>query len=174
MRAATKQEMRVMISIGDYHDTEQFLKATIGMVERDVVEALLRSAIICYARPYSANERDAGAAAESNLKGVIDPQDVLTEPVLLDLHKQIIRLRNKVVAHSEAEFNPANFADRTSHGRDPNIPGVCFETSRWHALGEKIDVGHFEQMARKMRWACLARLDPRVNDSRSVVTRSSA
>jgi hypothetical protein len=146
--------MRVLISIGDYWEAEQFIKATISGKGPEVVEALLRCAIICYARPYSGNEKEAHAAAESNLKGVIDPKAVL-DAAGLALHDRIMNLRNKVVAHSESEFNQANFTDPKAHGFDPATCFLSFESRRWTARHEGIDLGAFEQMAREMRLACL-------------------
>ena len=66
-------------------------------------EALLLSAIICYCRPFSPNEKNKNSPAASLLK--LEEFSPLTAAEA-ELHKRCKELRNKALAHSEYKFNP--------------------------------------------------------------------
>jgi hypothetical protein len=66
-------------------------------------EALLFSAIVCYYRPFSPNEKNKNSPAASQLKLEEFSPLTATESAL---HERCKELRNKALAHSEYEFNP--------------------------------------------------------------------
>lgn len=68
-----------------------------------VVDALVFSAIVCYYRPFSSNERKKNAAAKSQLRIEDFPPLTVDEQ---EIHDTCKILRNQALAHSEFEFNP--------------------------------------------------------------------
>jgi hypothetical protein len=139
-----------MISIADYNEAVRFIETAdrhpIRSPER---QAALYSAIIFYARPYSQNEtrrnRDTAAAA-INLEGIIDPARVLA-PENVALHERIIAMRNKTVAHAEADYHPANFIGPASRR-------TVWTSTRWDVESEAIDLVAFKAIAQYMAGAC--------------------
>ena len=115
-------------------------------------EALLHSAIIFYARPFTNNEgpRRGVPDGAQKLTGV-DVRAVLAEDFAL--HEHIVRLRMKVVAHSEAAFNPARHIPLTIG--NPDTRGVAFARRAWHVVFESLDLEAFSRIAEKMHKACM-------------------
>lgn len=66
-------------------------------------EALLFSAIICYCRPFSSNEKDQKTPAQSRLR--LEDFSQLT-PDEHAVHERCEELRNKALSHSEYQFYP--------------------------------------------------------------------
>jgi hypothetical protein len=106
----------------------------------------MMAAIICYARPFTLNERPEKGkplpAADPSLEEV-DIRALLG--VNANLHEHILILRNRAVAHSEAEFNPMQLDDS------------MFVSRPWHPLHEGIDLAVFGQIAGKLHQHCLNR-----------------
>jgi hypothetical protein len=106
---------RVRISANDFMQARVFIEAALaresdGVDSRiDVIHrALVCAAVIYYARPFSPNEMRNPAkrwahAADSTLD--LGPLKNIIVPVIRRrLHRQIIRLRKKVVAHAESRY----------------------------------------------------------------------
>lgn len=68
-----------------------------------VYEALLIAAIIFYARPFSGNERDQNSNADSKVDEKV-LQGLTSEEH--EMHKILLMLRNKAIAHSEWTHHP--------------------------------------------------------------------
>lgn len=68
-------------------------------------EALLLCAIIFYSRPFSCNEKSKDAKAAARVDSSVIDQ--LTDGEL-DLHKRLLGLRNKAIAHAEWTYHPTN------------------------------------------------------------------
>jgi hypothetical protein len=143
---------RVLISKDEFLRAIQFIKATQRHVENTIeYEALLHSAIIFYARPFTNNEGPrSGVPKEAQQLTGIDVESVLGDDFAF--HERIVRLRMKVVAHSEAAFNPAEHIPLTIG--NPDTRGVAFARKAWHVVNENLDLGSFLQIAEKMNNAC--------------------
>lgn len=98
-----KSLYRLVISKQDFERCARDLNSSQGpKVEESAKSAFLLSAVIHYARPFSPNETHAKARADSR----IDPQVLLGLNFReLALHRKIITLRNKAVAHAEWKYN---------------------------------------------------------------------
>jgi hypothetical protein len=157
MNAATGRAdpvlLRIMLSRDDFQRAGEFVKAARSHPEANIeFEALLHSAILFYARPFSGNE-----PSDSNLPDAAKTLTGLDTRVILgdDLpfHCRLRTLRNKVIAHAESQYFPAQ-----------NVPlaigekgqfGIAFQRRSWHVVDEKLDLDVFERVAAKMRSAAL-------------------
>jgi hypothetical protein len=141
---------RVLLSKEEFKRAMDFIEAArrhdVGSIE---YEALLHSAIIFYARPFFDNERS-GTKGAKQLTG-IDPAQVLGADIVL--HQHIKTLRKKVVAHSEAAYNPAQHIPLAIG--DSKARGFGFAGKMWHVTHENIDLDAFARIAKAMYQACL-------------------
>jgi hypothetical protein len=120
-------------------------------------EALLLTAILHYARPFTNNEGPGKAAPTAQKLMGVDVGVVLDgDPALIDLHNRIVRLRMKAVAHSESSFNPADHIPLPIG--NPGTRGVSFVRKPWHVLSEQLDLAMFYRMAKAMHGACVNRV----------------
>lgn len=145
-----KKFKRTHLSSVDFEQAERFIAAAqaqpVASIEH---EALLLTAIICYARPFSGNERDRNAAASSDLA----PEIVVLKPDDRELHDRILTLRNKAVAHAESKYNPMEFVpiQRSFQGSQ----GIAMTTRPWQVVEENLDLNRFSRIASEMRQACI-------------------
>ena len=121
MNTNMKMFYRTALSRRDFHEAGEFLKALAAEQNRTIRYALLTAAIVAYARPFSRNERDANAQAERSIR--IDPNSILDFQQVA-LHTEVLRLRNKLVAHSEFAENPVQLLDSTPNGMTLKGPYV--------------------------------------------------
>lgn len=102
---------RLSISLKDFEKARDFLveakKHPYGSL---VHEALVFSAIICYYRPFTCNEKDANSAAAAKLK-LSDFSSLL--PNELAIHETCKVLRNKALAHAEIKYYPTKLNRET-------------------------------------------------------------
>jgi hypothetical protein len=137
-----KEFNRYLISRDDFEDALKFLKETLHFKENSVAyEALLLSAVVYYSRPFSPNEIKSDAPATSK----IDFADMgpVSEAETV-LHKKLIRIRNKAIAHSESSHYPVSLS-----------PTTPVATSQRFALSaEQIDIALFQQLAEKFQVLC--------------------
>ena len=105
MQISTDQEFnRASIAAVDFEKAIEFATAAMRHPANAVeYEALLFSALVCYVRPFSENEKSIDSPATSKLGGWI--LRGLTRPERA-LHHRSLLLRNKALAHSEAAMNP--------------------------------------------------------------------
>lgn len=102
---------RYSISLQDFRKASEFLveakKHPYGSL---IHEALLFSAIICYYRPFSPNEKEKDARASSRLDLTDFPTLTTDEAQVHELCKE---LRNKALAHSEFKYHPTSLNPET-------------------------------------------------------------
>ena len=145
--------LRVHISHRDFKRALDFIAKARVHVENTIEhEALLEAAIIRYARPFSPNEKGDNAKADSRL--TIDVAAVLAEVADFELHGRIIKLRNKVIAHSESEHYPMSTFPSFIGGPD-DIRSLGFQSRSWHIVNERLDLDAFERITKAMHLKCL-------------------
>jgi hypothetical protein len=143
--------LRIMLSGDDYARAEEFVKAArlhaVGNIE---YEALMHSAILFYARPYSDNEPKKSKLPDAARKLTgLDLPEILGDD--LPFHERLIALRNKVIAHAESEFFPAQNIKLAIGSKGQS--GIAFQRRSWHVVSENLDLEIFERVATKMRAA---------------------
>jgi hypothetical protein len=147
--ALIRKAHRVHISVDDFADAVKFIDAAKKTdVASDEFHGLLLAAIAMYAKPFSRNELSKTAAAVPRLK--VKRLRTVLGPEGMALHSRICKLRNKVVAHAESEFNPMQVMQHTV----PDRPGVHTDmvtvSRRWHPSQEGINLDEFRSIAEKM------------------------
>jgi hypothetical protein len=145
----TRRFNRAHISRRDFKKAIGFIEAA---MKHDLAsieyEALMISAIVYYARPFSGNERGKEPPSDSNL--MIEVKQLLGEDS--DLHDRIVSMRNKAVAHSEFGKYPV----RIMAVPEPNSDAGFAASSRsWHVLNERIDLEAFKRIAEALHQKCL-------------------
>ena len=101
--ATTRRFNRTHISRRDFSKAISFIDAAmLHELHKPEYEALLLGAIVYYARPFSGNERDNPPLSDTRL--VLDVEGLLRDD--FELHKRLIEIRNKAVAHSEFAYYP--------------------------------------------------------------------
>lgn len=108
-KITNKEINRLSISRQDFEQCVRFLKELSKHEYADTpYEALLLSAIVCYARPFSCNEKDKSAKADPRITDNVT--DGLSHEDL-ELHKSILTLRNKAIAHAEWSQHPTGVSE---------------------------------------------------------------
>jgi hypothetical protein len=147
---ADKRLTRVHISARDFDKALKFIEAAgkhdVAAIEH---EALLLSAIVCYGRPFSGNEKGKNAKADRDLTGVDIPVALGAD---YDLHKRIVGMRHKAVAHSPSDHYPVSLIPPTVG--EPGMRSVGFVSRSWHPVNEQIDLEAFARIAKAMAWKC--------------------
>jgi hypothetical protein len=111
-------------------------------------QALLIAAIIMYSRPFSANEKEKIAAAESRLDEGLVP----FKGEKRHLHDRIIKLRNKTVAHAESTAYPVVYVPSNQKSKFATV------SRRSSIVSPEVDLNTFAAIAFEMMACC-------VNDS---------
>lgn len=120
-----RQFNRVALSRQDFREAREFLKEVNPGLTRTQEEALLMSAVICYARPFSQNDRDEKSEATAKMQG--NPATILDQAEF-ELHVRILKFRNKAVAHTDYDFDPVTLIDVQPDGM--KMKGPYFELRR--------------------------------------------
>lgn len=145
MTAPTYQKLdkdlyRTHISAHDFKRALEFIELAgrykYGELERD---AALLCAVVCYARPFSGNEKGKGAQAASKLTGVSPTKELGSD---LPLHKQILALRHTFVAHSHSMHHPASMTEE------------LYVSRNHHIEHEHLDLEAFARIAKKLWLRC--------------------
>lgn len=106
-------------------------------------EALLVSAIIFYARPFSSNEKTGSPhPSESRVPSVVLSGLMNDE---IKLHEEVVTLRNKAVAHAEWSHHPTGVTDSGIIQAKP--------FSIWRYFQGSADIAKFKNLAGKVRLA---------------------
>jgi hypothetical protein len=101
----SKKNVRLAISEKDMGRAVDFFIAAQKCVPTEIAfEALVIAGLIYYCRPFSSNEKNKSAAADSSIQKVEILKDLSDSE--LNLHNKLINLRNKAIAHSESEIYP--------------------------------------------------------------------
>lgn len=112
-----KQLNRIFISSKDIEKAVHYFgaaqrQAKTASTEEDwqAISGLIVAGIVAYGRPFSGNEEHERAVATPPF----------SESELLEseksTHRRLLRLRNKAIAHSDAELNPAAFKEHRENG----------------------------------------------------------
>ena len=102
---------RFSISLQDFQKTVEFLaEAKNHQFGSLVHEALVFSAIVCYYRPFSPNERAPNPPAASQLS-LSDFSPLSANE--LSIHETCKELRNKALAHAEFKYHPTGLDRET-------------------------------------------------------------
>jgi hypothetical protein len=144
---------RAFISSGDFAEAEEYLDVYHADLPDTFRRALLVSAIVAYARPFTLNNGGAEGLATSTLMG--KPKQILGNEEFI-LHEKILRLRHEAVAHSDYDRRPTRFLERVKRG-------FLVRSLSFDVLSETIDIAIFLTMCTKMRNHCtdtLFRLSP--------------
>lgn len=118
-----------------------------------VFEALLFAAIVCYYRPFSPNEREQNAAAQSQLRIEDFPPLSSKEQ---SIHENCKTLRNKALAHSEFSFNPTEL----------NAATGVISSKPFALLSQPFDIEGLMQLLSKLQLACHHKRADHVRDKR--------
>lgn len=108
-----RQFNRAYISMQDMERCIESLECASSALDRGdykAARALITSAIVCYGRPFSGNTDHPKATANTSFKLRALSQEQRT------LHNHILELRNKVIAHSDAERNPVQLDSSSATG----------------------------------------------------------
>mgnify|MGYP003394940661 CR=1 FL=1 len=131
---------RLTISRHDFDKCRDFLAALPAQEYGSInYEALLISAIIFYSRPFSCNEKEKGAQAESRVDTAVLDNLSAEE---CELHTRILNLRNKAVAHAEWKLHPTGVTGNKV------IQSMPF--SLWEYFGGSSDVKLFSSLVNKV------------------------
>jgi hypothetical protein len=152
--ALERRFRRSFISRQDFERALEFIAAArrheVASIEH---EALLVSAIIHYARPFSDNEKPRkGGVYESDPR--IDPEvgEIDDDSGKL-LHERIISARNQAIAHSSFARYPVQICPGSGTGPGFHLSPIALSVG-WHVTQEQIDLDAFEQLTRRLRAAC--------------------
>jgi hypothetical protein len=149
-----KQFNRTSISINDFSQAEKYLEflSKAELPQLDILRSsLLVAAIISYARPFSdnnAHEKATGKlkVSEKEIRQVIGKRG-------LELHKKVLGLRNRAIAHSEYDMNPTRLVEK-----HVGEHGFVLTSRFFNILGEEIDPNLFLKLSQKMGLLISARL----------------
>jgi hypothetical protein len=148
--------LRVKLSLDDFKRVGEFLRAARSHPPSSIeYEALLHSAILFYARPFTVN-----AKRKSKLKNEAKKLSGLNIKAILDehvrYHQKILNLRDQVVAHADAEFSPATIAELKLGNQ--YTQGFSMDCTTWRVAEEKLDLEIFALIASKMADATLGHI----------------
>lgn len=109
-----KQFNRVLLSMKDVEKSLAYFSAaekSCALENRDAAARLIAAGIVAYARPFSGNKQHERAVS----KRPPFPMASLS-PEERDLRGRLIKKRNTVIAHSDAEMNSATTIEYSSSG----------------------------------------------------------
>jgi hypothetical protein len=140
--------LRVKLSIDDFKRVSEFLKAARSHPASSIeYEALLHSAILFYARPFTDNAQRKSKLPDAakkltglNIKAILGGD--------IGYHHQILDLRRRVVAHADAEFFPATKTEFKLGSQ--YTQGFSMDCTTWHVAEEQLNLEIFELIASKM------------------------
>jgi len=102
-----KKFNRIAISLTDFERAKDFLKESQNHSCGSIAyEALVFTAIVCYFRPFSQNEKDRNSRAAVKLD--LSDFQPLTDTEK-SVHDQCMDLRNKALAHAEIKYHTTDF-----------------------------------------------------------------
>lgn len=136
---------RANISIKDFEEAENYLKEYSTEHSAVLQRAVKVAAIIAYARPFTINKGGDNSLSTPTLKA--RPDRILDERELV-LHKRVIELRNKGVAHSDYELRPTRIVEKRKHG-------FLTVSQGFDVLSENIPIDQFLSICDKMKRHCV-------------------
>ena len=128
---------RFSISVYDFEEARRFLtEAQHHNIESASYEALLITAIIYFARPFSCNEKIKNSKVISKIEIDWFSNISLEERAMYD---DLLKLRNKCLAHAEFHYYPTSVDEKT---------GVI-RSRRFRILDHHLDVAAFRSLLDK-------------------------
>lgn len=146
MQLLEAQMVRLIVSGNDWLEAYCFLLSWRAEDSEVVRTALLQAAIIAYGRPFSGNQDHAWATASPQLS-----LNKILSPGEQRLHDQLMRLRNKMIAHSDYERNKGR---RLGLMDDGVFNGTAFRHEEFDVLEQGIDREAFIALCKKLQVAC--------------------
>lgn len=150
---------RANISIKDFEEAKNYLEAYNTTLSDTLKRAVLVAAIIAYARPFTINKGGDKKMATSTLKA--KPEKKL-EKRELELHKKIIDLRNRGVAHSDYDLRPTRIVEKRKHG-------FLTVSQGFDVLSQDIPIETFLSICEKMKTHCIEALFNLGRDPNSLI-----
>lgn len=156
------QFARYQLSLNDFEEALSYLYAKPAADAAVIRRALLTSAIVAYARPFTQNETQKSSPSTSTV--ALKVSRLLTAEQLL-LHKALIEMRHKAVAHSTSKVRPVFHwpQDQASY-----IAGnLVFDP-----LSQSIDRPHFASLCETLHNACrsaMLELNAKIHEANSAV-----
>ncbi len=132
---------RSLRSETDFMEAESYSQRLAHCYDDIMKRAMLTAIIICYCRPFSRNEQSSTAEATNKIS--LDEAEGLTDRQLA-LHKKLIHLRKKVVAHSEHETNPATWNAGTDNA-------FSYQAQEFNLIKELPNPTELESLCRKRK-----------------------
>lgn len=133
---------RFSISLKDFEKTVKFLEeAKKHQINSIVHEALVFSAIVCYYKPFTSNEKNPKAPAASQLS--LSDFSPLSDDELA-IHEQCKELRNKALAHAEFKYHPIRL--------DPETGGIS--SALFSLIGTAPNLARLADLAQKLITEC--------------------
>jgi hypothetical protein len=141
-----KQLFRVHISYLDFTQAIIFIDAARKSDDSSAEWwGLMLAAIVSCGRPFSGNERRGRpAAADSNLTITARMlREIIPDKDDRKLHRRIVRLRNKTVAHSESRYHSLHIKRSVLAGDPNSASDVALFRTQWHPAEEMINLSAF-------------------------------
>lgn len=137
---------RYSIALKDFEKAREFLEEARRHQYGSLIhEALVFSAIVCFFRPFTNNEKDPNSKAASRLE--LSDFESLSNSELL-IHETCKELRNKALAHAEIKHHPTSL-DRETGIISSAIFSLVGKAPNLDALQELI--GKFIKQCRNRR-----------------------
>ena len=141
---------RCVISRADFEQAYAYLDCYMLGAHDDVVRrALLSSAVISYARPFSGNRSGGRTPARDKLP--IDVGAILGTDQL-ELHHKVLLCRSKGIAHSDTDVNPSHRVPR----RDSAVMSWSIP---FDLMNQGIDVSMFRALAWRLAGECFRQME---------------
>ena len=135
---------RASISIKDFAEAEDYLRAYRDDLSDTLKRALLVAAIVAYARPFTSNDGGADGLATGTLTG--NPKRILGEEEGI-LHEKVLALRHEAIAHSDYDRRPTRFVETVG-------TGFLTRSKPFDVLSERIAIAAFLAICTKMKNFC--------------------
>jgi hypothetical protein len=128
--------------VHDFRDCNKFLDE-FNKTEDDILkEALLVAALVSYCRPFSENKENDKIIKKISLEVVTRP----LEAHEIRLHKKLITIRNKAIAHSDIDKKPTGSTVQNK---------VLVQASKlYNILAEDLDINEISNLSKKMISIC--------------------
>ena len=133
---------RANLSRHDFEECNKFLDEFIKKNEDTIKEALLISALVAYARPFSENKEHPKIINKIPLEKVTRPLG----PEERKLHNRLMTIRNQAIAHSVFDKKPTG----------STIQGIALvqQSKPYNILAELIDIKEMKDLSKKMITIC--------------------
>lgn len=133
---------RAYLSRHDFENCNKFLDEFIKKNKDTIKEALLISALVAYARPFSENKKHPKIINKIPLEKVTRPLGTEERK----LHKKLMTIRNQAIAHSVFDKKPTGTTIRSI--------ALVQQSKPYNILAESIDIKEMKDLSKKMITIC--------------------